>query len=197
MPVNEAGMAIGKGSATQSTWTPERVAKLLEIWPLGASASEAAAEIGGVSRNAVIGKVHRLGLPKRACDSGRMRLTPEVLSVRAKEKRERHALNQRNRRARARGEEPAEPTPELPPVPAYLDSLNLPFADLGPQQCRFIEGDAPDFNSCGNPTAGGTSWCHHHQQIVWVKPELRRADSYDGNRRGRKVSNFSGSYEAA
>ena len=48
------------------TWTDERVELLKKLWADGLSASQIAAELGGVTRNAVIGKVHRLGLSGRA-----------------------------------------------------------------------------------------------------------------------------------
>ena len=48
------------------TWTDERVELLKKLWADGLSASRIAAELGGVSRNSVIGKVHRLGLSGRA-----------------------------------------------------------------------------------------------------------------------------------
>src|ERR1700750_1113168 len=48
------------------TWTDERVELLKKLWGDGLSASQIAAELGGVTRNAVIGKVHRLGLAGRA-----------------------------------------------------------------------------------------------------------------------------------
>lgn len=44
-------------------WTDERLATLTELWKAGRTASEIAQTLGGVSRNAVIGKAHRLGLP--------------------------------------------------------------------------------------------------------------------------------------
>ena len=47
-------------------WTDERVETLKRMWGEGASASQIAKELGGVTRNAVIGKVHRLGLSNRA-----------------------------------------------------------------------------------------------------------------------------------
>ncbi|GIX20500.1 MAG: hypothetical protein KatS3mg120_2176 [Erythrobacter sp.] len=46
-------------------WTEERIATLRRLWESGSTASEIAAELGGVSRNAVIGKAHRLGLKAR------------------------------------------------------------------------------------------------------------------------------------
>src|SRR3974377_728573 len=48
------------------SWTDERVETLKKLWADGLSASQIAAELGGVTRNAVIGKVHRLGLSGRA-----------------------------------------------------------------------------------------------------------------------------------
>ncbi|MGZ3259711.1 MAG: GcrA family cell cycle regulator, partial [Croceibacterium sp.] len=48
------------------SWTDERVALLSKLWADGLSASQIAAELGGITRNAVIGKVHRLGLSGRA-----------------------------------------------------------------------------------------------------------------------------------
>ena len=47
------------------TWTEERVELLKKLWAEGLSASQIAAELGGITRNAVIGKVHRLGLSGR------------------------------------------------------------------------------------------------------------------------------------
>ena len=48
------------------SWTDERVEILTKMWAEGNSASQIAKELGGVTRNAVIGKVHRLGLSNRA-----------------------------------------------------------------------------------------------------------------------------------
>ena len=51
------------------SWTDERVEILKKLWGEGQSASQIAKELGGVTRNAVIGKVHRLGLSNRATSS--------------------------------------------------------------------------------------------------------------------------------
>ena len=48
------------------SWTDDRVETLKKMWGEGQSASQIAKELGGVTRNAVIGKVHRLGLSNRA-----------------------------------------------------------------------------------------------------------------------------------
>jgi GcrA cell cycle regulator len=52
------------------SWTDERVEKLKELWGDGMSASQIAKILGGVTRNAVIGKVHRLGLSNRGAAPG-------------------------------------------------------------------------------------------------------------------------------
>src|SRR5947208_4086850 len=51
---------------TVLTWSDDRVEQLKKLWESGLSASQIAAELGSVTRNAVIGKVHRLGLSGRA-----------------------------------------------------------------------------------------------------------------------------------
>src|SRR5690242_12328303 len=47
------------------SWTEERIERLKKMWHDGSTASQIADELGGVSRNAVIGKAHRLGLEQR------------------------------------------------------------------------------------------------------------------------------------
>ena len=47
-------------------WTDERIKQLRQLWSEGQSASKIAEKLGGVTRNAVIGKIHRLGLSNRS-----------------------------------------------------------------------------------------------------------------------------------
>src|SRR6201996_7827675 len=60
---------MGGVEASQMGWTDERVELLKKLWLDGLSASQIAKQLGGVTRNAVIGKVHRLGLSGRAAPS--------------------------------------------------------------------------------------------------------------------------------
>ena len=62
-------------------WTDDRVEKLKTMWTEGNSASQIAKEIGGVTRNAVIGKVHRLGLSNRASSTKPIRDKASVRSA--------------------------------------------------------------------------------------------------------------------
>jgi GcrA cell cycle regulator len=57
---------VSKFKGIDMSWTDERVETLKKMWGEGQSASQIAKELGGVTRNAVIGKVHRLGLSNRA-----------------------------------------------------------------------------------------------------------------------------------
>ncbi|WP_425043469.1 GcrA family cell cycle regulator [Primorskyibacter sp. S87] len=59
------------------SWTDERVELLKKMWGEGQSASQIAKELGGVTRNAVIGKVHRLGLSNRASGGGSTKSEPK------------------------------------------------------------------------------------------------------------------------
>ena len=68
------------------SWTDERIGKLTTMWEGGSTASQIADELGGVSRNAVIGKAHRLGLksrpsPVKANEAKAAKRREELLSV--------------------------------------------------------------------------------------------------------------------
>src|SRR6201993_369506 len=73
-------------NAALLNWTDDRVEQLKSLWTEGLSASQIARALGGVTRNAVIGKVHRLGLAGRASPSRserpRLPMAPKVPSVR-------------------------------------------------------------------------------------------------------------------
>src|ERR1700689_3208048 len=69
------------------SWTDERVEQLKSLWTEGLSASQIARTLGGVTRNAVIGKVHRLGLAGRAprprAERPRLPMAPKAPSIRS------------------------------------------------------------------------------------------------------------------
>src|SRR5271166_5123559 len=68
-------MSTSSGGFPGMGWTDERVETLKKLWLDGLSASQIAKQLGGVTRNAVIGKVHRLGLSGRATPSQPTRTT--------------------------------------------------------------------------------------------------------------------------
>jgi GcrA cell cycle regulator len=99
------------------SWTDERVELLKKMWGEGQSASQIAKELGGVTRNAVIGKVHRLGLSNRsgggastaksaAADTD----SPKPAAKPAKAAAPKPAAPRRKRRS------PPKPRPRAPPT---------------------------------------------------------------------------------
>ncbi|SMH49872.1 GcrA family cell cycle regulator [Maritimibacter sp. HL-12] len=92
------------------SWTEERVETLKRMWGEGQSASQIAKELGGVTRNAVIGKVHRLGLSNRA-GGGAAPAAPAAKPA-AKEKPAKAAQKPKAAPAKRSDTADAEPAPE-------------------------------------------------------------------------------------
>ena len=88
-------------------WSDERVAVLKEMWLNGNSASEIAKELGDITRNAVIGKVHRLGLSNR--DSNALRAGAGVNKVVKSVKRGRPAKVDKEPKKRGRPQKAKDP----------------------------------------------------------------------------------------
>ena len=87
------------------SWTDERIEKLTKMWEGGATASQIADELGGVSRNAVIGKAHRLGLKARPSP------------VKANEKPEKPATAPKKAKAAPKPAKPVESSEVFTPPP--------------------------------------------------------------------------------
>src|SRR5258708_39861086 len=85
--VEKPALQSGAKAMTQANWSDDRVEQLKTLWTEGLSASQIARALGGVTRNAVIGKVHRLGLAGRASPSRSepppMPMAPNAPSVRS------------------------------------------------------------------------------------------------------------------
>lgn len=112
------------------TWTDERVETLKRMWAEGQSASQIAKELGGVTRNAVIGKVHRLGLSNRNASGEPAKARDEQPDTVA-ERTEAPAKAERPEAAPApEAEKPAaEPSasaPAAPPVRKHVPGQPLP-----------------------------------------------------------------------
>ncbi|KFE36642.1 GcrA family cell cycle regulator [Thioclava atlantica] len=93
------------------SWTDERVELLKKMWSEGQSASQIAKELGGVTRNAVIGKVHRLGLSNRTGGAAEpAKPEPKAKPEKTEAKAEKPAAQSPS--------EPVEPKPAAKPAPA-------------------------------------------------------------------------------
>jgi GcrA cell cycle regulator len=157
------------------TWTDERVEMLKKLWTDGLSASQIAGELGGITRNAVIGKVHRLGLSGRA-------KSPTSAAPRPRKPRP-HAQMLRVSRPSLRGntalahafELEAEPEPE--PIDNVIPlGQRRTLLELTEETCRWPIGDpgSPDFFFCGGQTIAGLPYCTHHSRVAYQPANVRR-----------------------
>ena len=165
------------------SWTDERVDLLRRLWEDGQSASKIAAQLGGVTRNAVIGKVHRLGL------AGRVKAAPAPVNGRRKPEREAEAETSPIEVMEEAPEPIAitahRPAPDFPPPAApAVDSVPLAVServtimDLRESMCRWPMGDptTPEFRFCGARSITGLPYCTHHAQIAYQPAAERKRD---------------------
>jgi len=154
------------------SWTDDRVEMLKKLWADGLSASQIAAELGGITRNAVIGKVHRLGLSGRAKSpsSG----VPRVRKPRSSGMMRVSRPSMRGNTALAY-EYDLEPEPELIEIPVEQRKTLLQLTD---KTCRWPVGDpgSSDFYFCGGETAGDLPYCVHHSRVAYQPAGERRRD---------------------
>lgn len=159
-------------------WSEEREALLRKLWGMGLSCSQIAARLGDSSkRSAVIGKVHRLGLPARVGKPGKMASQARSTKIRRKSKPWRHlqafGLVDKHSplKLSADGYVPAE---EDYIVPAQQRKTLLELKD---DSCRFPIGDPqlPDFYFCGGEAVPGKPYCLHHCARAYTVPERRAA----------------------
>ena len=124
------------------SWTEERIERLKKMWHDGATASQIADELGGVSRNAVIGKAHRLGLEARPSPvkPGEEKEAPKKAAKTAAPKAARSPKVESSAAAShaddvAPGDAPPGEGPDLPPAPQRAQSApdaGLQYRSVGP-----------------------------------------------------------------
>jgi GcrA cell cycle regulator len=159
------------------SWTDERVELLKKLWSDGLSASQIAAELGGITRNAVIGKVHRLGL------SGRAKSTSSASPRPRKARAPSHML--RIGRTSIRGntalahayDMDVEAEPELIENIIPIGQRRT-ILELNEQTCRWPVGDpgSVDFFFCGGNTLTGLPYCAYHSRVAYQPASDRRRD---------------------
>ncbi len=167
------------------SWTEDRVGLLRELWSEGLSASRIAERLGGITRNAVIGKAHRLALASRPSP---IRGTPGQSRPRAKAPpalrppvrppfvpvaHPRHAVNGAAPAATAAEDRLRNAGLELnraalrapPPYPLAAN------AD-GPA-CKWPIGDPgePEFHFCGAPSVTGRPYCPDHCSVAYIRKD--------------------------
>jgi GcrA cell cycle regulator len=108
------------------SWTDERIERLKQLWSQGVTASQIADELGGVSRNAVIGKAHRLGLQSRPSPVKAHEDEEEQPAPKAKEKAEKPKPEAAKPEVRAAAAPQPKPAPkvEAEPEPAPWEEID-------------------------------------------------------------------------
>ena len=186
------------------SWNDERVELLKKLWGEGQSASQIAKELGGVTRNAVIGKVHRLGLSNRSGSGGaasdaKAKAAPEAKAKPATPK----PAPKPAAKPEAAVEAPPAPAPvsrikaiipagqPLPPQPSANEidpaalakvsevekkAKRLTLMELTERTCKWPVGDpaTPDFWFCGLPVQSGKPYCEAHVGVAFQPMSSRR-----------------------
>jgi GcrA cell cycle regulator len=172
------------------SWTDERVEQLRLAWLEGKSASQIASLLGqGLTRNAVIGKVHRLGLAGRAKSAAAAPAAPRVAPAQQSVRTTAHGRPGATAAAAARmvrgatalaiqshtmtAAQPRE-EPESVVLPM---SVRVTIVDLKESMCRWPLGDptSADFRYCGSPSQSGP-YCAHHGGLAYQPSDARRRE---------------------
>lgn len=153
-------------------WTDERVTTLKKLWLDGLSASQIAKQLGGVTRNAVIGKVHRLGLSGRAAPSQPAR--PAFKAPRPARPVATAPAAPRRMVAEAPAPVIVSNGPTLPqPVHRIEEPGSATVLTLGAHMCKWPIGDpsTDGFTFCGRRNGEHGPYCREHAQVAYQQPQ--------------------------
>jgi len=151
-------------------WTDERVELLRKLWMDGLSASQIAKQLGEVTRNAVIGKVHRLGLSGRATPS---QPAKPVFKAPRPPRPVVHATPVQRR--------PVEVRSVPPPAPVvYVEERGTATVlTLGAHMCKWPIGDpaTDEFTFCGRRAGAEGPYCVEHARVAYQPQQTKKKSS--------------------
>lgn len=167
------------------SWTDERVELLKKLWSDGLSASQIAAELGGVTRNAVIGKVHRLGLSGRAKAPAPQTAQRPKKPVAAPPPRPHRPtaptpITIGATALKADIVPAARPQPSTQPKVYSLSDAplisNASILQLTEQTCKWPVGDpgSDGFHFCARRSEAGIPYCGYHARMAYQPVADRR-----------------------
>lgn len=157
----------------QPKWSDAHTDRLKELWAEGFSASQIAVQLGGITKNAVIGKVHRLGLHHHQHGGDRKAVPHRTRGPGRKRSSQR--TEPRVFTAEPRFAETASVDEVVFPafVPAELaipkpESRRLTFDELSETgMCKYIEGTKKPWTYCGHDALEDSSWCAYHRALCF------------------------------
>lgn len=182
-------------------WTEHQISTLKQMWGNGFSASEIAKSLGGgLTRNAVIGKAHRLKLSVGAgTASATKRQDPlstnlggSVLASMSKVSKKRVMLRPLPPVQMPEGMATRSFVRETPrPIDSIKQGEGIAVTKAGERQCRWPIGDprSPDFRFCGCNAHEGLPYCVDHARVAYQSVS-RRARGNDGEATGSTSSEF-------
>ena len=165
-------------------WTDDRVEQLKKLWSEGLSASQIATRLGEVTRNAVIGKVHRLGLAGRATVSRPKAQRPRKNAVARPGKRNKLLRYQSPNGAREGFTQFGGAELGAEPFNRTFEELVIPLEErasilsLKETSCRWPIGDPQheDFHFCGKGKLDGLPYCEFHARRAFQPAQSRRRE---------------------
>jgi len=154
-------------------WTDDRVTKLKSLWESGLSCAQIAAELGQTTRNAVIGKVQRLGLSGRIKNAG------------PKKQRIERAYAHRPRQVKPKPSLAAKLAADPEVVLPEFAGPGIPLIDLNESNCHWPKGDWADITTvfCGGRALTGLPYCAAHSRLAYDVPRTRRRTAEELNSR--------------
>jgi GcrA cell cycle regulator len=160
-------------------WNDETIARIRALWSEGHSTAEIGRRMG-ISKNAVVGKAHRLSLPAR----------PSPIRRGTGEKRASTRATIRRITGPTLPALQSVPRAVAPPAPVGFTPMQKPPVVLRPvpaqprpsgriSSCCWPLGEpgTPDFHFCGDPTVPAKPYCDEHAALAYVKVRDRREDA--------------------
>tara|TARA_B100000282_G_C31484342_1_gene377373 strand:- start:99 stop:593 length:495 start_codon:yes stop_codon:yes gene_type:complete len=147
------------------SWTEEKVSKLKELWGKGQTASQIAEIIGDVSRNAVIGKAHRLNL------SSKIKTRPSFQKKNGDSKKDTSQISFKGKKGKFKS---------LLLDKNFEPAKNLTLEELTDETCKYMEANPNEDNArfCGRKNVEKFSYCPLHLMVVF-QPKGKKEDVID------------------